>query len=103
MTRVLRPHLGDRVLEIGAGLGNLTGRLMGANSQYVAGEKDALYLHALRNRFLRTPNVTVCELDPEEPADYTPWAGQFDSALCVNVLESVDDPLRVLNLAGRLA
>ena len=52
VTRVLRPHLGDRVLEIGAGLGNLTGRLMARKLHYVAGEGDALYLHALRNRFL---------------------------------------------------
>ncbi|MDP9115432.1 MAG: glycosyltransferase, partial [Acidobacteriota bacterium] len=96
VTRVLRPHLGDRVLEIGAGLGNLTGRLMAKKLHYVAGEGDPLYLHALRNRFLRTPNVTVCELHPEEPADYQPGAGQFDTALCVNVLESVKDPLVVL-------
>ena len=96
VTRILRPHLGDRVLEIGAGLGNLTGRLMARKLQYVAGEGDALYLHALRNRFLRTPNVTVCELHPEEPADYAPGAGQFDTALCVNVLESVKDPVGVL-------
>jgi glycosyltransferase involved in cell wall biosynthesis len=96
VTRVLRPHLGDRVLEIGAGLGNLTGRLMARKLHYVAGEGDALYLHALRNRFLRTPNVTVCELHPEEPADYGPGAGQFDTALCVNVLESVKDPVEVL-------
>jgi glycosyltransferase involved in cell wall biosynthesis len=96
LTRVLRPHLGDRVLEIGAGLGNLTGRLMARKLQYVAGEGDALYLHALRNRFLRTPNVTVCELHPEEPADYLPGTAQFDTALCVNVLESVKDPVAVL-------
>ena len=32
LTRVLRPHLGDTVLEIGAGLGNITGRLMAAGS-----------------------------------------------------------------------
>ena len=96
VTRILRPHLGDRVLEIGAGLGNLTGRLMARKVHYVAGEGDALYLHALRNRFLRTPNVTVCELHPEEPADYAPGAGQFDTVLCVNVLESVKDPVGVL-------
>jgi len=100
LTRVLRPHLGDRVLEIGAGLGNLTGRLMARKLQYVAGESEALYLHALRNRFLRTPNVTVCELHPENPADYAPWAGQFDTALCVNILESAKDPASVIGLIG---
>src|SRR6202451_2905265 len=67
LTRVLRPHLGDTVLEIGAGLGNMTGRLMARKLNYVAAEKDPLYLHALRNRFLRTSSVTVCRLDPENP------------------------------------
>ena len=103
LTRVLRPHLGDTVLEIGAGLGNMTGRLMGRKLRYVAGEKDALYLHALRNRFLRTPNVTVCQLDPEDPADFEPWRGAFASALCVNLLEVVEDPRSVLrSIAGCL-
>src|SRR5580658_6439182 len=102
-TRVLRPYLGDTVFEIGAGLGNLTGRLMARKLEYVAGERDPLYLHALRNRFLRTPSVTVCKLDPEDPNDYRPWKEKFESALCVNLLESVDDPQAVLTeLAGIL-
>jgi len=92
ITRILRPHLRDTVLEIGAGLGNWTGRLMGKKLLYVAAEKDPLYLHALRNRFLRTPNVTVCELDPEQPSDFQPWTRQFESALCVNLLETLEDP-----------
>ncbi len=79
LTRVLRPQLGDSVLECGAGLGNLTGRLMSRKLFYVAGEKDPLYLHALRNRFLRTPNVTVVQLDPENPAQWITrsWQDQF--------------------------
>ena len=101
LTRVVRPHLGDTVLEIGAGLGNLTGRLMARKIQYVAAEGDPLYLHALRNRFLRTPNVTVCRLDPDQPADYALWDGKFDSAICVNVLESVEAPVEVLESLGR--
>ena len=76
---------------------------MARKLHYVAGEGDALYLHALRNRFLRTPNVTVCELHPEEPADYEPGAGQFDTALCVNVLESVKDPARGFDIAADLS
>ena len=96
LTRVIRPHLGDTVLEVGAGLGNMTGRLMGKKLRYVAGERDALYLHALRNRFLRTPSVTVCELNPESPADFAPWRGQFETVMCVNLLETVEDPKAVL-------
>jgi len=96
LTRVLRPRLGDTVLELGAGIGNLTGRLMARKLNYVASEKDPLYLHALRNRFLRTPNVTVCELNPENPGDFAAWAEAFDTVLCVNVLESVAEPESVL-------
>jgi glycosyltransferase involved in cell wall biosynthesis len=96
ITQIIRPHLGDTVLEIGAGLGNMTGRLMARKLQYVAGEADALYLHALRNRFLRTPSVAVCELNPENPRDYEPWHGRFDSALCVNLLETVQNPQTVI-------
>lgn len=96
LTQVVRPHLGDTVLEVGAGLGNMTGRLMGKKLRWLAGEKDPLYLHALRNRFLRTPAVTVCELDPEDPKTIEPWKGQFDTALCMNVLESAAEPKAVL-------
>ncbi len=96
LTRKLRPFLGDTVLELGAGIGNITSRLMGRRLYYVAGEKDPLYLHALRNRFLRTPNVDVRTLDPSAPADFQAIGREFDSALCVNVLEYQDDPGAVL-------
>src|SRR5262249_45676681 len=36
ITRLLRPYVGDTVFEIGAGLGNMTGRLMGKKIRYVA-------------------------------------------------------------------
>jgi len=92
LTRILRPHLGDTVLEIGAGLGSLTGRLMGKRLQYVAAERDPLYLHALRNRFLRTPNVCVRPLDPAVPSQFEELRESFDTVLCVNVLECLEDP-----------
>jgi SAM-dependent methyltransferase len=97
MARVLRPHIGDAVLEIGAGIGNLTARLMASTSRYTAADKDPLYIHALRNRFLRTPNVTVRKLDPESPAAMEGLEKTCDTALCLNVLEYVDDPGAVLS------
>src|SRR6516164_7824025 len=92
LARKLRPHLGDSVLEIGAGIGNLAGRLMARRALYVAAEKDALHLHALRNRFLRTPNVTVQKIDPDVPADLAGLEGCFDTMLCLNVMEHLEDP-----------
>src|SRR5579863_3586510 len=100
LSRVLRPSLGDTVLELGAGIGNVASHLMGRRLRYVAAEKDPLYLHALRNRFLRTPNVEVLQLDPECPADYQRADGPFDTVLCVNVLEYVEDPAAVIQAAA---
>ncbi len=100
LARVLRPYVGDTVLELGAGIGNIASRLMGRRLLYVVAEKDPLYLHALHNRFLRTPNVSVLKLDPERPADYQEAGGPFDTVLCVNVLEYVDDPAAVVRSAA---
>lgn len=86
LTELLRPHLGHRVLEMGAGIGNLAGRLMGKRQIYVAAERDPLFLHALRNRFLRTPNVRVVNLA-------SPEASQpeiLDTGILSNVLEFAD-------------
>jgi glycosyltransferase involved in cell wall biosynthesis len=98
LSRKLRPHLGDAVLEVGAGIGNIAGRLMGKRLAYVAAEKDPLYLHALRNRFLRTPNVSVQQMDPEVAEDLRGLDQCFDTVLCLNVLEYLEDPGRTLDL-----
>jgi glycosyltransferase involved in cell wall biosynthesis len=104
LTQLLRPNLGDRVLEVGAGIGNLAGRMMGKRQLYLAAEKDPLYLHALRNRFLRTPNVRVMSLDPENPAACDELPADLDTAIAANVLEFASDPAAVVrNLASRLA
>ena len=102
IARTLRPYLGDTVLELGAGIGNITARLMGRRLHYAAAERDSLYLHALRNRFLRTPNVSVVRLDPEDPASFEDIGGPFDTVLCINVLEYVDDCASVVESARRV-
>jgi glycosyltransferase involved in cell wall biosynthesis len=96
LSRKLRPHLGDTVLEVAAGIGNISGRLLERRLLYVAAEKDSLLLHALRNRFLRTPNVVVQKIDPEVPEDFHGAEGCFDTVLCLNVLEYVEDQEAVL-------
>ncbi|HEX2726115.1 MAG TPA: methyltransferase domain-containing protein, partial [Beijerinckiaceae bacterium] len=100
--RILRRYLGDTVLELGAGIGNMTGRLMGKRLLYIAGETDPLYLHALRNRFLRTPNVCVSRIDPGRAEDFAGIGTQIDTVLCLNVLEYVEDPAATLGWAAQL-
>jgi SAM-dependent methyltransferase len=89
---LLRPHLGDSILEVGAGIGIFSARLMGRRLRYTACESDPIHSHALRNRFLRTPSVEVSALHPADLAGHTRWAGEFDTAVAINVLESLEKP-----------
>jgi glycosyltransferase involved in cell wall biosynthesis len=91
ITALLRPHVGLSVLELSGGIGNLSARLMGRRLHYVVTESEALYLHSLHNRFLRTPSVEVREMSPGDPAGYDGLGEKFDTVLCVNVLEYLDD------------
>ncbi len=100
ITRLVRPYLGDAVLELGAGIGNLSGRLMAKRQLYVAAENDPLHLHALNNRFLRTPNVEVATLDPADSRQFQALGKRFDTVLCINVLEYLDHPERTLEAAA---
>ncbi len=96
LVSLIRPELGDRIIEHGAGLGSLSGLLMGKRLRYVASEKDPLMLHSLRNRFLRTPNVEVRELSVGDPAGFEDLSGKFDTALLLKTLEYSEDPKLVL-------
>jgi glycosyltransferase involved in cell wall biosynthesis len=102
LARVLRPHVGDTVLEVGAGIGSIAARLMGRRLAYMAAETDPVYLHALKNRFLRSPNVCVRNLDPEKPSDFDAVPETFDTVLCVNILERVDDPKATVAAAAKV-
>ena len=97
LTRKVRPYVGDTVLEMSAGIGNITARLIGKRLLYVAAETDPLHLHALRNRFLRTPNVSVQRIEPEVPEDLAGLENCFDTVLCLNVIEYLNDPARLFD------
>lgn len=100
ITKILRPFLGDTVFEMGAGIGNLSGRLMAKRLLYVAAENNDLYLHSLRNRFLRTPNVQVVKLDPVKLTGFDELQ-QFDTVLAINVLEYLPEPEQTIAEAGK--
>src|SRR4051794_15868076 len=96
LARKLRPHVGDEVLELNAGIGNLAGRLMSRRVLYIAADRDPLLVHALRNRFLRTPNVAVQRIDAEDPAGFVDLENIVDTVLAIDLLEDTDDPEAVL-------
>lgn len=102
MAESIAPHVGARVLEIGAGIGNITTWLL-PRDLYVASDINPHYLHYLRNFSLGKPYVQVDRIDLEDASCFEPWQGKFDTVVCLNVLEHVRDPLVSLrNMASAL-
>jgi SAM-dependent methyltransferase len=79
-----RPHLGRRVLDAGAGIGTFT-ELAAQGREVVAVEPDPEQLVILRERFEGRADVRVVEGTIENVS------GEFDSIICLNVLEHIAD------------
>jgi glycosyltransferase involved in cell wall biosynthesis len=91
MADTLRPYVGDRVLEIGAGIGTLTSQFI-PRDLYLASDINPHYLHYLQSYSTGKPYLHVAKVDAGAPGDFASLAGLFDTVLIVNVLEHVPDP-----------
>jgi len=91
LARKLSGHLGNRVLEIGAGIGTMTRQIAPGRDLVVALEVDRFYYDRLCNLFAHLPQVKPF-LGGIEQADWDELKGYgFDSVLLSNVLEHIAD------------
>jgi glycosyltransferase involved in cell wall biosynthesis len=122
MADTIRPWVGKRVLELGAGIGNMTQHLSRSRKLYVATDLDEEHLARLRVRFQNRPNLACARCDLCDRADFAALfnrdetgalcnrgdsaagGGGFDTVVCLNVLEHVKDDLEGLrNIRSALA
>jgi SAM-dependent methyltransferase len=96
MADTIKPYIGKHVLEIGAGIGNLSRILMGGRKRYVATDLDAEHLERLRARLSTRPHLETAILDAARPEDGLPFRGQMDTVVCLNVVEHIEDDLGAL-------
>jgi glycosyltransferase involved in cell wall biosynthesis len=90
MGDVVRPHCGQRVLEIGAGTGNLTRELV-PRELYYASDINPLYLDSLRGLTHSRPYLNVALTDVTKAETFPQVPGGFDTVVCLNVIEHVED------------
>jgi len=87
-----RGVLGERLLEIGAGFGNLT-RHMTGRELVVASDLDPVALEYLKGVFRDDPGVKIASyrfpLDPKAREEIRAQA--MDTIVCCNVLEHIED------------
>lgn len=93
MADTIRPYLGKRTMELGAGIGNLSVQLAKGMRRYLATGIDAEHLSRLRNRLQHRRNCEVHHCDLESAKDFAPFPDSFDSVVCLNVLEHVENDL----------
>src|SRR6185503_9250772 len=84
----------DKVLEIGPGLGPLTGLLLASAGQVLAIEKDARLVEVLRERFATAKNLELqhadaLEISEDRARDWHEWK------LVANLPYSVASPILV--------
>jgi 2-polyprenyl-3-methyl-5-hydroxy-6-metoxy-1,4-benzoquinol methylase len=88
--------LGRRVLEIGSGTGNITQFLCAEEREVMATDIVISYRHELERMFSDNPRVQVAKFDltAKAPEDFV--ANPYDSIVCLNVLEHIEDDLFAL-------
>jgi 2-polyprenyl-3-methyl-5-hydroxy-6-metoxy-1,4-benzoquinol methylase len=95
---LIRPHVGARVLEVGCGIGTMSRQLAELAERLVCIEPNpncAVRAHAALDG---NPRITLrmCHLEECSRADLV--ADRFDTVVCVNVLEHIDDHISALRL-----
>lgn len=97
--RLVLPHLGRRVVEVGSGIGNFTGWLLDRELA-VAVDIDRAALGEVRSRYGERDNLrtVLCDAAGSEFAGLAQFAP--DSCVCLNVLEHIgDDGAALRNMA----
>ena len=82
--------IGDRVLEIGCGVGNFTQHLL-KKSLVVAVDIEGSCIDRMAEAFPGCPNLVTCRLDVQDPDFIALRRYDVDSIVCLNVLEHVRD------------
>lgn len=92
----IAPALGRRILEVGSGTGNITEFLLCGGREVVATDVVPNYRAELRARFRQQASLEISVFDLNHAAPPQFVAHPFDTVVCLNVLEHIEDDLFAL-------
>lgn len=90
----IHPWIGNHVLEVGAGIGNVSRYLLDRKKLILTDVQEE-YLDALRNKFGSLPNITIERYNLEESGEHL-RNHAIDTILVLNVLEHISDDTHAL-------
>lgn len=87
---LLRPHVGDNVLEVGSGTGNIT-RFLLSCPRVVCLEPESAHAKQLSDLADKHLNIQLVESSLEEFSAEDLSPRRVDTVICLNVLEHIED------------
>src|SRR5256885_99075 len=95
---LVRPYVGSHVLEVGCGIGTMTAQLLDIAPRVECIEPNLNCATRAREALAGNDGVTirVCHLEECSRAELA--RQMFDTVVCVNVLEHIEDDVRALAL-----
>lgn len=100
--RKIAPFLGRRVLEVGTGIGIFTQRLLERAESVVGVDIVPEFVEIARRKFTGNPKIEVHEADMGAGIPAFLAGRSFDTIVCSNVLEHIEDDERTLRDFHRL-
>ena len=95
MFEVIEPFLGSKIIEIGSGIGNIS-RQLPVDDVLTLSDYSGEYREQLRVEFGSIKNIDIIKLDLTSDDDFIPLTGGYNSVVCLNVLEHIDDDVGAL-------
>ena len=96
----VRPYLGRTVVEVGSGIGNMTGRLLSTSERVICVEPNQHCVAHLARTHAGHPGFQVLSASIEDVDAEALRNGGVDTVVCVNVLEHIADDVAVLRKFG---
>src|SRR3954465_11949495 len=99
---LVRPYIGSHVLEVGCGIGTMTGQLLEHAERVVCIEPNLNCATRAREALAGNDRVTIRVCHLEECNRGQLQEQRFDTIVCVNVLEHIEDDVKALTLFREL-
>jgi SAM-dependent methyltransferase len=96
------PHVRGEVLEIGSGIGNMSGHIIERAERAVLTDMEPHYLERLSARFASDRRVTVARFDLDAAPPPEIAERRFDAIVAMNVIEHIEDDQRLVTTLANL-